>query len=453
METEAASIPQFYERDGYPDAYTPRTHVRPPRQTPLRITEAERLPDVVRQFLLEHFEVITEARPHQDQSAPFTQWDLGPERIALTRLREVHEFSAGILELDEPGHEGDTIAGRLKILDRRIHSAIESLFQWDSWEVRLLHPETKQLELFVSHNLAPLRIGESIFAAARGNGITGRVAATGQCVLTRQADTDEEYLPGLEGAQSTMTLPLQLGTRILGTLNVESQERSAFSEADLSEALLLGRYIAAALHFIELVLRERSAVDRQTASAFRGALAHPMEKLESLGETHPEVKAIATEIREAMETAGTGPKAILATERDLRPAEPDPDLQGRHILVADNEAVVVQGLTKLLKANGVTVTACDGGAEAISAFAECHAKGQCPDLVITDIRMPDRNGYEVFRGVRDLEPKIPVVLMTGFGYDPSHSILRATEEGMHAVLFKPIPVPRLFEVLKSAFSV
>ena len=423
-----------------------------PGKPPLRITEAERLPDVVRQFLLEHFEVITEARPHQDQSAPFTQWDLGPERIALTRLREVHEFSAGILELDEPGHEGDTIAGRLKILDRRIHSAIESLFQWDSWEVRLLHPETKQLELFVSHNLAPLRIGESIFAAARGNGITGRVAATGQCVLTRQADADEEYLPGLEGAQSTMTLPLQLGTRILGTLNVESQERSAFSEADLSEALLLGRYIAAALHFIELVLRERSAVDRQTASAFRGALAHPMEKLESLGETHPEVKAIATEIREAMETAGTGPKAILATERDLRPAEPDPDLQGRHILVADNEAVVVQGLTKLLKANGVTVTACDGGAEAISAFAECHAKGQCPDLVITDIRMPDRNGYEVFRGVRDLEPKIPVVLMTGFGYDPSHSILRATEEGMHAVLFKPIPVPRLFEVLKSAFS-
>ena len=424
-----------------------------PAKPPLRITEAERLPDVVRQFLLEHFEVITEARPHQDQSAPFTQWDLGPERIALTRLREVHEFSAGILELDEPGHEGDTIAGRLKILDRRIHTAIQSLFQWDSWEVRLLHPETKQLELFVSHNLAPLRIGESIFAAARGNGITGRVAATGQCVLTRQADTDEEYLPGLEGAQSTMTLPLQLGTRILGTLNVESQERSAFSEADLSEALLLGRYIAAALHFIELVLRERSAVDRQTASAFRSALAHPMEKLESLGETHPEVKAIATEIREAMETAGTGPKAILATERDLRPAEPDPDLQGRHILVADNEAVVVQGLTKLLKANGVTVTACDGGAEAISAFAECHAKGQCPDLVITDIRMPDRNGYEVFRGVRDLEPKIPVVLMTGFGYDPSHSILRATEEGMHAVLFKPIPVPRLFEVLKSAFSV
>ena len=424
-----------------------------PGKPPLRITEAERLPDVVRQFLLEHFEVVTENRPHQDQSAPFTQWDLGPERIALTRLREVHEFSAGILELDEPGHEGDTIAGRLKILDRRIHSAIESLFRWDSWEVRLLHPETKQLELFVSHNLAPLRIGESIFAAARGNGITGRVAATGQCVLTRQADSDDGYLPGLEGAQSTMTLPLQLGTRILGTLNVESQERAAFSEADLSEALLLGRYIAAALHFIELVLRERSAVDRQTASAFRGALAHPMEKLESLGDTHPEVKAIATEIREAMETAGTGPKAILATERDLRPASPDPDLQGRHILVADNEAVVVQGLTKLLKANGVTVTACDGGAEAISAFAECHAKGQCPDLVITDIRMPDRNGYEVFRGVRDLEPKIPVVLMTGFGYDPSHSILRATEEGMHAVLFKPIPVPRLFEVLKSAFSV
>ena len=82
---------------------------------PLRITEADRLPEVVRQFLREHFEVVTETRPHQDQSAPFTQWDLGPERIALTRLREIHEYSAGILELDEPGHEGDTIAGRLKL--------------------------------------------------------------------------------------------------------------------------------------------------------------------------------------------------------------------------------------------------------------------------------------------------------------------------------------------------
>lgn len=419
---------------------------------PLRITEADRLPEVVRQFLLEHFEVVTETRPHQDQSAPFTQWDLGPERIALTRLREVHEYSAGILELDEPGHEGDTIAGRLKILDRRIHRTIQSLFQWHSWEVRLLHPETNQLELFVSHNLAPLRIGESIFAAAKGNGITGRVAATGQCVLTRQADSDEEYLPGLEGAQSTMTLPLQLGTRILGTLNVESQKRAAFSEADLSEALLLGRYIAAALHFIELVLRERSAVDQQTASAFRGALAHPIEKLEVIGESNPEVMAIVTELQEAMDAAGTGPKAVLATERDLQPLKPDPDLQGRHILVADNETVVVQGLTNLLQANGVIVTACDGGAEAISTFTECHASGDCPDLVITDIRMPDRNGYEVFRGVRALEPNIPVVLMTGFGYDPSHSILRATEEGMHAVLFKPIPVPRLFEVLKSAFT-
>ena len=132
-----------------------------PQQTPLRITEAERLPDVVRQFLLEHFEVITDPATPRSVGT-IHPVGFGPERIALTRLREVHEFSAGILELDEPGHEGDTIAGRLKILDRRIHSAIESLFQWDSWEVRLLHPETKQLELFVSHNLALLRIGESI---------------------------------------------------------------------------------------------------------------------------------------------------------------------------------------------------------------------------------------------------------------------------------------------------
>ena len=172
-----------------------------------------------------------------------------------------------------------------------------------------------------------------------------------------------------------MTLPLQLGTRILGTLNVESQERVGFSEADLSEALLLGRYIAARFtssSWCSASVR-RSIVKRPVPSVrlgppdgeIRVALGRPTPRSKPL-----RPRSVRPWKQPHWAQSDLGHRAGPATRRTGSP------LQGRHILVADNEAVVVQGLTKLLKANGVTVTACDG-AEAISAFAECHAKGQC----------------------------------------------------------------------------
>ena len=51
--------------------------------------------------------------------------------------------------------------------------------------------------------------------------------------------------------------------------------------------------------------------------------------------------------------------------------------------------------------------------------------------------MPNRNGYEVFEGVRATDPGTKVILMTAYGYDPTHSIVRASEEGLCAVLYKP----------------
>ena len=72
------------------------------------------------------------------------------------------------------------------------------------------------------------------------------------------------------------------------------------------------------------------------------------------------------------------------------------------------------------------------------------------DLIISDIRMPGCNGYEVFRAATELWPDQAVVLMTGFGYDPHHSIMRASQEGMHTVLFKPFRTDQLVETAQKA---
>jgi DNA-binding NtrC family response regulator len=66
--------------------------------------------------------------------------------------------------------------------------------------------------------------------------------------------------------------------------------------------------------------------------------------------------------------------------------------------------------------------------------------------------MPDRNGYEVFSAVRRSCPETQVILMTGFGYDPHHSIVRASQEGLKSVLFKPFEIELLLTQVREAFE-
>jgi DNA-binding NtrC family response regulator len=79
------------------------------------------------------------------------------------------------------------------------------------------------------------------------------------------------------------------------------------------------------------------------------------------------------------------------------------------------------------------------------AIRAAVAAGTPFDLVISDVRMPDANGYEVFRATKDASPSTPVILMTAFGYDPNHSIVRSSQEGLHCFLFKPFQIAQLLE--------
>ena len=96
---------------------------------------------------------------------------------------------------------------------------------------------------------------------------------------------------------------------------------------------------------------------------------------------------------------------------------------------------------------------CANGSEAIQHLDLSNEKGLKIDLVISDVRMPDRNGYEVFRCAKDFSEDLPVILMTGFGYDPHHSIVRSSQEGLHCFLFKPFQVEQLLEEIYKALVI
>ena len=74
------------------------------------------------------------------------------------------------------------------------------------------------------------------------------------------------------------------------------------------------------------------------------------------------------------------------------------------------------------------------------------------DAVIVDIRLTDMTGYECFRELRNTASDLPVILMTGFGYDPTHSIVKARQEGLKSVLYKPFRLDQLLTEVEKAVS-
>ncbi len=74
------------------------------------------------------------------------------------------------------------------------------------------------------------------------------------------------------------------------------------------------------------------------------------------------------------------------------------------------------------------------------------------DLVISDIKMPGATGYDVFAAAREADTNVAVILITAFGYDPSHSIVKANQEGLSAVMMKPFKVNDLLEQCRQAIT-
>ncbi|TMQ18349.1 MAG: response regulator, partial [Deltaproteobacteria bacterium] len=88
---------------------------------------------------------------------------------------------------------------------------------------------------------------------------------------------------------------------------------------------------------------------------------------------------------------------------------PIPRLAGVRVLVADDEPSVRATVRRLLERRGATVVVAADGLE-----AEARLRDERFDLVVLDVQMPGRSGYDVLAFARANEPALPVVLMSGY---------------------------------------
>ena len=153
-------------------------------------------------------------------------------------------------------------------------------------------------------------------------------------------------------------------------------------------------------------------------------------------------------IRKSLNQAARGTNTAVLGASEVKAGEDDPALNGARILVADDEPNIRTTIQDVLHKYRVNVTVAANGAEAMNLV-----ENNDYDLILSDIKMPDKTGYDVFAAARRRSSTVPVILMTGFGYDPSHSIVRASQEGLQAVLFKPFKVNQLLAEVRKALQV
>ena len=116
-----------------------------------------------------------------------------------------------------------------------------------------------------------------------------------------------------------------------------------------------------------------------------------------------------------------------------------------HILIVDDDAQLRQSFEKLLNAEGHTVKTASSGEAAISLV-----QAAVPDLVIMDVRMPGMSGLEAFRAIHEIEPKLPVIIMTAFG--TTDTAIEATKLGAFEYVLKPPEIPDILALISQALE-
>lgn len=386
-------------------------------------------------------------------------WDATSQRRLQQKIDAIDKAGSELVRLEADLVVRKNVAQRLKLLEEKIISYTKELMHFDHFAIRLVDRKTNRLEIVMSAGLPAEALNVELFGAAENNGISGYVAATGRSYICPDVERDPRYITGLDSARSSLTVPLRLHDKVIGIFNIESRQRAAFNEDDRQFAEIFGRYVAIALNILNLLVTERVETSHTVTDTVNAEVAGPLNDIASdiggmmddyLGDDELRVRLQSVLdnvnfIRTSLRQAAEGPNTILGA-KDVK-VEDDPILAGARVLVVDDEPNIRATIADILRKYRATVTIGSSGEQAIELLHR-----ETFDLVVSDIRMPDKSGYDVFAAAKKKSEKLPVILMTGFGYDPNHCIVRASQEGLSAVLFKPFKVEALMVEVRKALQ-
>jgi CheY-like chemotaxis protein len=409
------------------------------RYIDLRVTPVRDSAGTVQQFIALCRDVTTEVQRQQ-------------------KLDALHQAGRVLASLDPQELTEMAVEERVELLKQNIRKLTHDLLQYDVIEIRLLDRQTGQLVPLLAEGMTAEAAKRELFAREEGNGVTGYVAATGKSYLCADTATDPHYIQGAEGAHSSLTVALTWGDKVIGTFNVESPQLNAFGPEDLQFAEIFCRELAFALNTLELLVEEKRATTSQSIEAINREVALPVDEIltaatgildrwigvdPDMSDKLRKILASARSIKESIQKVG---EDMTSTAKTLshQPLEAPSRVKGMRVLVVDNDERVRRSAHSLLGKWGCIVETARDGREALTMAKLCSY-----DAMLADIRLPDLSGFDVYRALRLAQPQARVILMTGYGYDPAHSLVRARQEGLRFILYKPFRVEQMLDALQS----
>jgi PAS domain S-box-containing protein len=193
----------------------------------------------------------------------------------------------------------------------------------------------------------------------------------------------------------------------------------------------LGLGLAIARHLVEL---HGGTIQAESAGIGQGATFTVMLPLLAI----PSAKEAQTSNSNQMQVPMVG--------EDTAALENPPRLDGLQVLVVDDEADVREWISTVLTESGAQVIAVGSVGEALAALEQLR-----PDVLVSDIGMPDEDGYTFIRKVRELGSemggRIPAVALTGYAREEDYRQAKAAGFQLH--IAKPIKAAELVAVVKS----
>lgn len=412
-----------------------------------------------------YFQVqVTPATPQGETSPRFlvvSVRDISCEILQQQKLNAIYQAGLELGDLAPNDLLQMSVQDRVELLKSRIVHYTKDLLEFETVEIRLLDRFTKCLEPLLVFGMDPVAAGRELHAKPQGNGVTGFVAATGKSYLCEDTANDPLYLPGAPDARSSLTVPLILHDQILGTFNVESTKPGAFSENDLQFLELFSREVAVALNTLELLVAEKMTTATESTELMLREVANPVDEVlndaawileryighdPTVSQRLQKILKHTRDIKQLIQKVGESITPKVA-HSPLPPRPQRPKLRHKRVLVADNDEAVRRAAHELLGRFGCEVETAHNGEEALLMVRSFHY-----DAVLADIRLPDMSGYDCFCQLGESQEGLAVILMTGFGYDPGHSIVKARQRGLKAVLYKPFRVDQLLDEVEKAVS-
>jgi len=412
-----------------------------------------------------HAAPVLEVGQDAPQTLVVTVRDVSEEVLQQQKLAAIHQAGVELADLTTDEIANLSIAERIELLKSNILQCTEDVLQLDVLEIRMLQQESQELIPIMSVGIIPQAAARKLYASTEDNGVTGFVAATGKSYVCEHTAEDPLYIEGSVGARSSLTVPLMLHEQVIGTFNVESPEANAFSESDLQFVEIFVRNVAVALNTLELLVAEKASTTAASVEAIHSAVAMPVddilndavkvmeryighdadvvERLQGILRNARDIKRVIQKVGQSMAPAVAIPNL---DETEARPA-----LAGKRILVVDADETVRLAAHELLERYHCIVETANDANAACSLVRNLGTETSY-DVIIADIKLPDMSGFELQCKLNEISGKVPLVLMTGFGYDPDHSIVKARQAGLRSVLYKPFRLDQLISAVEEIVS-